>query len=168
MQYVNFMSNLFIGNNGQYIALLKVIIISLQQLQITPLAVSSTSSILKAVSWLRRFVAGLSPRRLGFSLGSVHVGFVVDKVILGQVFLRVLRLSSVSIIPLVVLHTHVSPGGRTISLVAAFRRQSHTIEMNNRYEQQLRYFKKLQHSHNTPRRRFGGGAIAPTHSRPRH
>jgi hypothetical protein len=51
-----------------------------------------------AVPWLRRLVAGLSPRRSGFAPVSVHVGFVVDKVALGQVFLRVLRVSSVSII----------------------------------------------------------------------
>jgi hypothetical protein len=42
----------------------------------------------KAVSWLRRLVAGLSPRRPGFNPGSVHVGFVVDKGAPGQVFLR--------------------------------------------------------------------------------
>jgi hypothetical protein len=36
-----------------------------------------------AVSWLRRLVAGLSPRRPGFT--PAHVGFVVDKVVLGQV-----------------------------------------------------------------------------------
>jgi hypothetical protein len=30
---------------------------------------------------------------------SLNVGFVVDKVVLGQVFLRVLRLSPVNIIP---------------------------------------------------------------------
>jgi hypothetical protein len=41
------------------------------------------------VRWLRRLVAGLSLRRPGFDPGSVHVGFVVDKVVLGQVFLRV-------------------------------------------------------------------------------
>jgi hypothetical protein len=40
----------------------------------------------KAVQWLRRLVAGLSPRRPGFDPGPVHVGFVVDKVALGQVF----------------------------------------------------------------------------------
>jgi hypothetical protein len=40
-----------------------------------------------AVPWLRRLVAGLSPRRPGFNPGSVHMGFVVDKVALGQVFL---------------------------------------------------------------------------------
>jgi hypothetical protein len=42
-----------------------------------------------AVPWLRRLVAGLSPRRPGFYPGSFHVRFVVDKVALGQVFLRV-------------------------------------------------------------------------------
>jgi hypothetical protein len=39
-----------------------------------------------AVLWLRSLVAGLSPRRPGFAPGSIHVGFVVDKVALGQVF----------------------------------------------------------------------------------
>jgi hypothetical protein len=34
----------------------------------------------------RGLVAGLSPRRSRFDPGSVHVGFVVDKVALGQVF----------------------------------------------------------------------------------
>jgi hypothetical protein len=40
-----------------------------------------------AVPRLRRLVAYLSPRRPGFFPRSVHVGFVVDKVALGQVFL---------------------------------------------------------------------------------
>jgi hypothetical protein len=39
-----------------------------------------------AVPWLRRLVAGLSLRRPGFDPGSVDVGFVVDKVALGQIF----------------------------------------------------------------------------------
>jgi hypothetical protein len=38
------------------------------------------------VPWLRRLVSGLSPRRPGFDPGSVGVGFVVGKVVLGQVF----------------------------------------------------------------------------------
>jgi hypothetical protein len=37
----------------------------------------------KAVPWLRRLVAGLSPWRPRFMLRSRHVGFVVDKVTLG-------------------------------------------------------------------------------------
>jgi hypothetical protein len=39
-----------------------------------------------AVPWLRQLVTGLSPRRSGFDPQSVYVGFVVDKVVLGQVF----------------------------------------------------------------------------------
>jgi hypothetical protein len=38
------------------------------------------------VSWLRRLAACLPTRRPGFDPGSVHVGFVVNKVALGQVF----------------------------------------------------------------------------------
>jgi hypothetical protein len=53
----------------------------------------------RAVSWLRRLVAGLPQRRLGFDPGSVHVGFVVDKVALGQGFPRVLRFYPVIFIP---------------------------------------------------------------------
>jgi hypothetical protein len=50
-----------------------------------------------AVPWLRSLVAGLSPRRPGFAPGSIHVGLVVEKVSLGQAFLRVLRFSPVNI-----------------------------------------------------------------------
>jgi hypothetical protein len=80
------------------------------------------------VPWLRRLVADLPQRRIVFEPGSVHVGFVVDKVALGQVFLWVLRFSSVSIIIQPGLHTHTSSsGGRTIApLVAAVRRHSLT------------------------------------------
>jgi hypothetical protein len=45
-----------------------------------------TNLLFEAVPWLRRLVAGLSPRMPGFDPGSVHVEFVVDKVALGQVF----------------------------------------------------------------------------------
>jgi hypothetical protein len=37
-------------------------------------------------SWLRLVAAGFSPRRPGFAPRSVHVGLVVDRVALGQVF----------------------------------------------------------------------------------
>jgi hypothetical protein len=53
----------------------------------------------RAVPRLRQLVAGLPSRRPGFNPGSVHVGFVVDKVALGQVFPRVLRFSPVNVIP---------------------------------------------------------------------
>jgi hypothetical protein len=39
-----------------------------------------------AVPWLKRLVAGLSPWRFGFATGSIHAGFVMDKVALWQVF----------------------------------------------------------------------------------
>jgi hypothetical protein len=61
-----------------------------------------------AVPWLRSLVTGLSPRRPGFAPRSIHVGFVVDKVALGQVFLRVLRFSPANIIP-PLPHIHLSP-----------------------------------------------------------
>ena len=51
--------------------------------------------------WVRRLVAALSPRRLGFDPGSVHVGFVVDKVAEGQVFLRVFLFTPAIIHPMV-------------------------------------------------------------------
>jgi hypothetical protein len=38
------------------------------------------------VPWLRRLDAGLPAQRPGFDAGTVHMGFVVDKVVLGQVF----------------------------------------------------------------------------------
>ena len=44
-----------------------------------------------AVPWLRRLVTGLSQRRLGFDPRPVRVGFVVEKVAQGRVFLRVFR-----------------------------------------------------------------------------
>jgi hypothetical protein len=40
----------------------------------------------KAVPYFRQLVAILPPRRPGFEPRSGHVGFVVDKVALGQVF----------------------------------------------------------------------------------
>jgi hypothetical protein len=50
-----------------------------------------------AMPWLRSLVAGLPPPRPGFAPGSIYMGFVVGKVALGQVFLRVLRFSPVNI-----------------------------------------------------------------------
>jgi hypothetical protein len=56
-----------------------------------------------AVPWLKRLVTGPE-----FAPGSINVGFVADKMALGQVFLRVLRLLPASIIP-PLLHIHLSP-----------------------------------------------------------
>jgi hypothetical protein len=83
------------------------------------------------VPWLRRLVAGLSPRRLGFDPGLVHVGFVVDKVALGQVFPRGRRFSPVNFIPPVLYYKekkkltifitwlYNKPQGRGASVVSA-------------------------------------------------
>jgi len=54
---------------------------------------------------LRRSVAGLSPRRSGLNPRPVRVGFVLHKVTLGQIFLRVLRFPPVNVIP-PMLHDH--------------------------------------------------------------
>jgi hypothetical protein len=59
----------------------------------------------QAMPWLKRLVAGLSPQRPWFTPGSIHVGFVVDKLALGQVFLQVLQFSPANIIP-PLLHIH--------------------------------------------------------------
>jgi hypothetical protein len=61
-----------------------------------------------SVTWLKRLVVGLSPQWPEFAPGSIHEGFVVDKVALGQVFLRVLQFYPVSIIP-PLLHINLSP-----------------------------------------------------------
>jgi hypothetical protein len=78
----------------------------------------------EVVPWLRRLAAGLPPRRPGFDLGSVHVGFVVDKVALGQVFLRVLRFSPVNwiiiiIIVIFIIGLHKKPQGCGASVASA-------------------------------------------------
>jgi hypothetical protein len=55
--------------------------------------------VMQKCAWLRRLATGLSPRRPRFVRGSVHMGFVVDKVVLGQVSFRVLRFLPVTNIP---------------------------------------------------------------------
>jgi hypothetical protein len=52
-----------------------------------------------AVTWLRWLVVGLRARNSGFASGSVRLEFVMDKVALGQVFLRLIWFSFVNIIP---------------------------------------------------------------------
>jgi len=55
--------------------------------------------VLKAIPWLRQLVVGISPRIPGFYLRPLYVGFVVDKLALGQGFHRVLRFSAVALTP---------------------------------------------------------------------
>jgi len=61
--------------------------------------------IKQGVPRLTRSVAGLSLRRQAFNPSLVHVVFVVEKVVLGQILLSVLRFSSASIIA-AILHIH--------------------------------------------------------------
>jgi hypothetical protein len=55
--------------------------------------------IYRAVPWLRRLDAGLSPWNPGLAPRSIHVGFVVDKVAVGEGLLRVILFFPVNIIP---------------------------------------------------------------------
>jgi hypothetical protein len=69
--------------------------------------------------WFRQLVTSLSPRRPGSTPKLVHVEIVVEKVALGQVFLRVLWFSC-HYHSTVVLRTQTSPGEwKTGSLLAA-------------------------------------------------
>jgi hypothetical protein len=78
-----------------------------------------------AVPWLRSLVARLSPQRPGFAPGSVHLGFVVDRVALGQVFFPSSLVFPCQYHSTVVLHTHISYGVWTICPpVAAVQRRS--------------------------------------------
>ena len=63
-------------------------------------------SSLKAVSWLRRWIVGLSPRRSGFDLRSVDLRFVVDKMALEKVYLS--RNWMASIPPIHHTHLHLN------------------------------------------------------------
>jgi hypothetical protein len=61
-----------------------------------------------AIAWLRQLVASLSPWRPRFVPVSVHVGFVVEKVTLGQDFHRDLQFSFDSTMA---VHSHILSGG---------------------------------------------------------
>jgi hypothetical protein len=86
----------------------------------------------EAVTWLTLLAAGLPPRRPEFFSGSVHVGFVVDEVTLGQVFPQVLGISPVNFIPPLLHYTekrktliifitglHKKPQGCGVSVASA-------------------------------------------------
>jgi hypothetical protein len=63
----------------------------------------TNSIFIWALPWLKRLVAGLSPRRPGFAPGSIHVGFVVDKVALGRFS------PSTSVSPANIYHSTIAP-----------------------------------------------------------
>jgi hypothetical protein len=92
---------------------------------------TTISRLYLAVKLLRRLVAGLSSQRPGFMPVSVHVGFVVDKMALGQVYLPTSLVPPVSIIPSV-LNTHISSRELATGPVeVTVQTQSHPIDMNN-------------------------------------
>jgi hypothetical protein len=63
--------------------------------------------IAQVVQCLRQWVADLPTRRPAFNPGLIHVRFMVDEVALGQVLLRALRLSPISI-PWTLFHSLIS------------------------------------------------------------
>jgi hypothetical protein len=89
----------------------------------------------RAVPKLRWLVAGVSLRRAGFAPGSIHLGFVVDKVALGQVLLRILRFSPVNIIPPSLSNSyHLSVIGSSLET------NSHPIKINQSINQSVNPF----------------------------
>jgi hypothetical protein len=78
-------------------------------------------------AWLRCLVAGLSQRRPSFVHGSIHVGFVVGKVGLGQVFLRVVRFPLSISFHRRSLCSRLTWGMNTSLLVAAIQRHLLTL-----------------------------------------
>jgi hypothetical protein len=84
------------------------------------------------IPWLRQLVAGLSPQRPGFLIESVYVDFVVDKVALGQVILRIFLFYPVNIIPpwLYTLIYQLEMNKRSIGGRSS-ERESHPIDMDN-------------------------------------
>jgi hypothetical protein len=74
-------------------------------------------------------VAGLSPRRFAFHPGTVHVRVVVDKVTLGEVYLRIL-VSPVGIIP-PLLHAHLFVTDATALVVSVVKKHMHTSHVTS-------------------------------------
>jgi hypothetical protein len=86
---------------------------------------------IKARAVLKRLVAGFPPRRPGIEPGSVHVGFVVDKVALGQVFSKYFGFPcQFAFHRLLHNHHHLSPGAGTIGRSTKWT-QSHPMRKTN-------------------------------------
>jgi hypothetical protein len=73
----------------------------------------------RAAPWLRRLVAGFPPRRPGFEPRSGHVGFVVDKVTLGEVFSEYFGFPRQSLFHRLLHTRHLSSGAGTIGQLVA-------------------------------------------------
>ena len=61
----------------------------------------------RAMQWRHLLIVGLPSRRSLLDPRSAHVGFATDEVVLGQVFLPVLRFSPVNTVPSP-FHTHIN------------------------------------------------------------
>jgi hypothetical protein len=72
-----------------------------------------------AVPQLRRSVAGFPQWRPGFEPRSGHVGFMIDKIALGQVFSEVLRLPLPFSFHRLLQFHHLSSGAGTIGQLVA-------------------------------------------------
>jgi hypothetical protein len=78
------------------------------------------------VSWLRRLVVSLSPRKFEFAPASVQVGFLAYKVALGQALLRVLQFPLSTSVHSVSPYSYITWGWTICPLVAAVQRRSLT------------------------------------------
>jgi hypothetical protein len=89
--------------------MLNCFLIYIKKLSLQKYGISEGRAILK------RLVAGFPPRRPWFEPGSDHVGFVVDKVALGQVFSEYFGFPYQSLFhQLLHNHPHLSSGACTI------------------------------------------------------
>jgi hypothetical protein len=104
------------------------------------------------LSWLKRLVAGFSLRRPGFAPGSVHVGFVVDKVALGQAFLRVFRFSSARIRTTIIQH-HKGEQFKLLSIIITTTKTRNEFECDHIIVPKWKCEEDCQGTINTQQRR---------------
>jgi hypothetical protein len=101
----------------------------LKLLIIHPPWVNVTSSVCyrryRVVPQLRRLVTGFPLRRPGFDLRSVHVGFVVEEVSLGQVFSEYLGFPGQFLFHQL-LNSHLSSGAGTVADVTKWTQSDPT------------------------------------------
>jgi hypothetical protein len=97
--------------------------------------IPATSDLSHGTARLRRLVAVFSPWRPWFASRLVHVGFAVDRMTLRQVFLRVIHISSVSMIPpLLHIHPCIIWGMAKGPIKTHFHRNMVCLQRNNKNE----------------------------------
>jgi hypothetical protein len=75
--------------------------------------------------WLGSLVAGLSARKAGYDPGSVYLGFVVDRMALGQVFFPLGLRSPVSVFIPPLLHYKEKQGKELIIFIPGLHNKPH-------------------------------------------